>query len=117
MTKKEENQPNSSINFKLKLVRRPEFAWKDKIETKAKGIYEQLNNKPLKYSPGSFSLDTLGKALEDIYKAPPKERKVVIHVNEAGLELFNKAMLEEQLKKVKANEYRKKLSFGGKIFK
>lgn len=119
MTKKEVNQQNLSTSFKLKLVKKPQAAWNDKKRV-GQGLYSKLsqnNANKMTYNSGSFTLQDVEKAFGELLQNQTKERKVKIITNQAGVDLFNKALLEEQLKKVKENEYRKKLSFRSKIFK
>jgi hypothetical protein len=120
MIKKEVNQQNLSISFKLKLTKKPQAAWKDNRKL-GQGLYAQLsqnNANKVTYNSGQFSLNDMQKAIGDLFiKDPTRTRTIKLHTDQAGMDMFNKALLEEQLKKVKQNEYRKKLSFRSKIFK
>lgn len=68
------------INFRLRLVRKPRSP---------KGIYEQLDDiAVVPYDPNKFS------------SQKPAQRQVKIVTNQAGLDLFNKA-LQQEIKKQK----------------
>lgn len=80
------------INFRLRLVRKPRSP---------KGIYEQLDDiAVVPYDPNKFSLDEMRKAFAEMYSQKPAQRQVKIVTNQAGLDLFNKA-LQQEIKKQK----------------
>lgn len=120
MTKKEENQQNLSISFKLKLTKKPQAAWCNDV-VKGQGLYSQLsqnNANKVTYNPGSFSLNEMQKAIGNFFTQRNQgQRQTKIHMNKAAEELFNKALMEELQKQIQKNEHRKKLSFRSKIFK
>lgn len=95
------------INFKLRLVRKPRTP---------QGVYEQLKGgTAVAYDTGKFSLDEMKKAFAELYpKKQPAQRQVKLVTNQAGLDLFNKA-LQKEFKKQKHD--RKRLSIKSKIFK
>lgn len=80
------------INFKLRLVRKPKTP---------KGLYEQLEaGTAVVYDTSKFSLDEMKKAFAEMYSQKPAQRQVKIVTNQAGLDLFNKA-LQQEIKKQK----------------
>lgn len=94
------------INFKLRLVKKPRTP---------QGIYEQLKGgTAVAYDTGKFSLDEMKKAFAEMYAKKPAQRSVKIVTNQAGLDMFNKA-LQQEFKKQKHD--RKRLSIKSKIFK
>ncbi len=127
MIKTEENQQNLSFNFKLKLILKgkPPVKFQGIRETEmteryggiSKGIYSQLKNKGnlVDYRTQKMDLSWIKQAFEDVLQHQKPDIK--LHVNQAGLEAFNKALIEDQIKQIKKNEHRKGLSFQSKIFK
>lgn len=97
------------INFKLRLVRKP------RVKT-GPGLWEQLDAdvKAIPYDKGKFSLDEMKKVFSEMYSQKPAQRQVKIVTNQAGYDLFNKA-LQQELKKQKHD--RKRLSIKSKVFK
>lgn len=95
----------------------PEFHFKLRLVKKPKGLFEQLPAHPqyVPYDRSKFSLDELKKAFSEMYqKRPQTQRKVTLRTNQAGYELFQKA-LEQEFKKQKYD--RKRLSIKSKVFK
>lgn len=116
MTKKEENQQNLSINFKIKLTKKPQPEIKY-----GKGLYEQLKVKPgsnhVGYDSSNFSMKLFEEAIANVFIKDPA-RNVKIITNAAGEELLKQAFEKEVNKILKEqNEHRKKLSIRSKIFK
>lgn len=97
------------IKFKLRLVKKP------RVKT-GPGLWEQveMDVKAVPYDKGKFSLDEMRKAFAEMYANKPAQRSVKIVTNQAGLDLFNKA-LQQEIKKQKHD--RKRLSIKSKIFK
>jgi hypothetical protein len=63
MINKEENQQNLNINFKLKLIKKPDTYWKTKV---AEGIYQQLKTGH-KYDYSSFNVEDLKDAIGEMF--------------------------------------------------
>lgn len=97
------------IKFKLRLVKKPG------IKT-GPGLWEQLESdvKAIPYDKGKFSLGEMKKVFTELYGNKPAQRSVNIVTNQAGLDMFNKA-LQQEFKKQKHD--RKRLSIKSKIFK
>lgn len=136
MIKKEENPQNLNINFKIKISRKfsKEDAEKWAEEELAKklikeinksnpGIYAQLQTtkRPAPYNKYStLTLNTMEEVFKDLFGQPTKDkdRKIGLNVGQAGLEAFNKALVEDHIKNTKKkDEHRKRLSFQSKILK
>lgn len=92
------------FHFKLRLVKKPRAS---------EGLYQQLNSGH-RYDYKDFSLDDMKKALTEMYGLKPQTRSVKITTNQAGLDLFQKA-LKQQSKTFKND--RKRLSIKSKVFK
>jgi hypothetical protein len=105
--------------FKLKLVKKSEVPWPEPKKKMGQGLYQQLKGQPVRSDPKEFSLDLLKDTFADLFANQPKERTIKIHTNQAGMDLFNKAVMEQATKATKniKNEYRKRFSFQSEIFK
>jgi hypothetical protein len=97
------------MKFKLKLVKQS----RPKVDP---GLWEQLDQdfKLISYDKGKFSLGEMKKVIGEMYTKKPTQRSVKITTNQAGYELFQKA-LENEFKKQKND--RKRLSIKSKVFK
>jgi hypothetical protein len=113
----------NEVVFKFKITKKDyPGIWGEESVEKIKtgnlgGVYQKLQGGNPVYNKGSFSLAEMSKAIGEVFiKDPARTSQIVIHTNQAGMDLFNKALEKEQIKKAK-NEHRKKLSFRSKIFK
>lgn len=113
MTKKEETL---EIIFRFKITKKdlPKID-KTLIKTGV-GLYQQLKQVNKVGLNGPISLQGLNQVISNLYIKNPT-RNVKIVTNQAGMDAFNNALLEEQIKKAKEDEYRKKFRFRSKIFK
>lgn len=117
MTKIVGNQESSSINFKLKLIKKelPKTA-----KVLGAGLYQQMkNSSKVEYNRGEFSIETLKDVFGDLFNQTIKgnNRQVKVYTNQAGMNEFEKALKEGMIKTIKKDEHRKKLDFRSKIFK
>lgn len=69
MTKKEENQQNSSTNFKLKLIK-----IKDPIPRRNMGIYQQMMNNGNRVEYSKLDESTLRQAMEELFYGKNKQK-------------------------------------------
>lgn len=136
MTKKEENPQNLSTNFRIKIVKKlsPE-EWAEielakelvsKINKDAllsgTGIMAQLKDKGkiVKYNSKPISIESMKEVFGELFNKNPttKDRNIKLYVDKNGLDAFNKALIDDQIKNIKKkDEHRKRLSFQNKILK
>ncbi len=121
MTKREESQQNSNINFKLTLHKKTPL----RNPLSGVGLYKQLTDKPnTAQYPGTsgqpFTLKVLEETMKDLFFGNTSgQRTVKLYTNNAGYEAFQQAVDEELklLKEKEKNEYRKGFNIKSKIFK
>src|SRR5688572_16612273 len=113
MTKREENQPNLSFSFKIKLTKKKNPV--QKIESS--GLYKQMKSgNRVSYNKTSFSMQDIQAAMSQVFIKDPT-RTVKIVTNRAGAEMFEEALKKEFEKTKYKDEHRKKIDFRSEVFK